>query len=83
MGLNAISCYNQRMRKDEATEKDDATAKGQGGKDSNAAAETDKKSGSDDEVSGSASELQPVSSKKGEPADNLRRRSEWFQKRHG
>jgi hypothetical protein len=26
-------------------------------------------------------ELEPVKTKKGEPADNLRRRGEWFQKR--
>jgi hypothetical protein len=44
----------------------------------------DKESESDEEgASGSDSsdELEPVKSKKGEPSDNLRRRSEWFQKR--
>jgi hypothetical protein len=49
------------------------------------ATKPDKKSG-DDETEGSgsdsSSELEPTHSKKGEPDDNLRRRSEWFQKRH-
>ena len=37
-----------------------------------------------DEASGSdAIELEPVKSKKGEPADNLKRRAAWFQKRTG
>jgi hypothetical protein len=30
----------------------------------------------------SSSELEAVTPKKSEPSDNLRRRSEWFQKRH-
>ena len=69
----------------EATTKKDATGRG---KDSNAAAKTDKKASDDsdhkDEASGSeAIELEAVKSKKGEPDDNLRRRAEWFQKRTG
>ena len=37
-----------------------------------------------DEASGSeAIELEATKSKKGEPDDNLKRRAEWFQKRHG
>jgi hypothetical protein len=28
-------------------------------------------------------EIQAVKTEHGEPADNLKRRSEWFQKRHG
>jgi hypothetical protein len=28
-------------------------------------------------------EIQAVKPQRGEPADNLKRRSEWFQKRHG
>jgi len=45
----------------------------------------DKKAGDDkDEASDSAAiELEPVKSRKGEPDDNLKRRAEWFQKRHG
>jgi hypothetical protein len=57
--------------------KDDTTDK--------AAGEKDKKSGSDKDegkASDSSSELEPTHSKKGEPDDNLHRRSEWFQKRH-
>jgi hypothetical protein len=58
------------MGKDDTTEKD--------------AAEKDKKAGGEqDEGKDSSSELEPTHSKKGEPDDNLRRRSEWFQKRHG
>ena len=67
----------------EATTKKDATGRG---KDSNAAAETDKKASDDkDEASGSdAIELEATKSKKkGEPDDNLKRRAEWFQKRTG
>jgi hypothetical protein len=50
------------------------------------AREKDKKSdddGNEGKASDSSSELEPTHSKKGEPDDNLRRRSEWFQKRHG
>jgi len=45
----------------------------------------DEKSKEDkDEASGSdAIELEATKSKKGEPDDNLKRRAEWFQKRHG
>ena len=71
------------MPKDETTEK---ATKGQGGKDSNAAAEPDKKSHGDDDQasdSDSAVDLKPVRPKIGESKDNLRKRSEWFQKRHG
>jgi hypothetical protein len=59
------------MVKDDTTKKD--------------ATEKDKKSGDDKEegkASDSSSELEPTHSKKGEPDDNLHRRSEWFQKRH-
>ena len=34
-------------------------------------------------ASDSSHELEAVKTKKGEPADNLRQRAEWFQKRHG
>ncbi|MEP6820334.1 MAG: hypothetical protein ABJA18_12435 [bacterium] len=48
------------------------------------AAETDKKASDKDEASGSDKiELEATKSKKGEPDDNLKRRAEWFQKRHG
>ncbi|HEV7799101.1 MAG TPA: hypothetical protein VGO73_13135 [Pyrinomonadaceae bacterium] len=66
------------MGKDDTTGKD-ATE----GKD---ATKRDKKSGGDEKKGSgadSSSELEPTHSKKGEPDDNLRRRSEWFQKRHG
>jgi hypothetical protein len=33
--------------------------------------------------SDSSSELEAVKTKKGEPANHLRQRAEWFQKRHG
>ena len=46
------------------------------------AAETDKDEEDDSSDSG-AIELEPVKSTKGEPDDNLKRRAEWFQKRHG
>jgi hypothetical protein len=42
----------------------------------------DSKGSDENDVSDSSNELEPVKSKKGEPDDNLRRRSEWFQKRH-
>ena len=47
--------------------------------------DAEKKAGDDkDEASDSvAIELEPVKSKKGEPADNLKRRAAWFQKRTG
>jgi hypothetical protein len=47
--------------------------------------DADKKAGDEkDEPSGSDEiELEGVKTKKGEPDDNLRRRAEWFQKRHG
>jgi hypothetical protein len=69
------------MGKDEATEKD-KTAKSEAGKDSDAA-KTKRKTGDEESSdSDSSSELEPARKKKGEPSDNLRRRSEWFQKRH-
>jgi hypothetical protein len=76
------------MGKDETTEKY-ATAKSKGAKEgdkeTDASAETKKKPSEEDESSDSdsSSELEPARTKKGEPSDNLRRRSEWFQKRHG
>jgi hypothetical protein len=46
--------------------------------------ETDKESSRDkDDSDGDEGELTAVKSKSGEPADNLRRRADWFQKRHG
>ena len=59
------------MPKDDTTKKD--------------LAETEKEASDDkDEASDSdAIELEAAKSKKGEPADNLRRRAEWFQKRTG
>ena len=75
------------MGKDETTEKySTATSRAgkEGNKDSDASAETKKKPGSDEDESSdsdSSSELEPARTKKGEPSDNLRRRSEWFQKR--
>lgn len=48
------------------------------------AAETDKQAGDKNEASGSDKiELEETKSRKGEPDDNLGRRAEWFQKRHG
>jgi hypothetical protein len=62
-------CYNQRMTKaKEKKDKADATKE----RDDDSSAE---------ESESVVVELEPVKSKKGEPADNLRRRGEWFQKR--
>ena len=68
--------------------KDKKSAKGGTGvsKKSNATPKRARKSrGEKREASGSDSsnELEAVRTKKGEPADNLRQRAEWFQKRHG
>lgn len=54
-------------------------------KDRDDAPETDRKSGgTDDDDSGKdEGELTPIKPKTGEPSDHLRRREEWFQKRHG
>ena len=63
----------------------DKNEKDRGTEERNAASETDKKSGrTDEDDSGKdEGELTPVRPKVGEPAGNLRRRAEWFQKRHG
>ena len=56
------------MAKEDTTKKDDGEKTGEG----------------KDEASGAeAIELEATKSKKGEPDDNLKRRAEWFQKRHG
>jgi hypothetical protein len=60
------------MEKDETTERDDTQAKGLGRRGEDKSSQAD-----------SANELEPVTSTKNEPADNLRRRAEWFQKRSG
>jgi hypothetical protein len=54
-------------------------------KDRDADPETDKKSADTDEGDSDADEgeLTPIAPKTGEPSDHLRRRAEWFQKRHG
>ncbi len=64
---------------------DDKNEKDRGTEDRKAAFETDKKSGraDDDDSGGDEGELTPVKPKVGEPPGNLRRRAEWFQKRHG
>jgi len=47
------------------------------------ASETDKESRSDkDDADGDEGQLSAIKKKTGEPDDNLRRRAEWFQKRH-
>ena len=63
----------------------DNNDKDRGSEDRDAASETDRKSGrtDDDDSGGDEGELTAVNPKGGEPADNLRRRAEWFQKRHG
>jgi len=51
----------------------------------NAGSKIAKKSRSDEKeaaASDSSNELEAVRTKKGEPANNLRQRAEWFQKRH-
>ena len=63
---------------------DDKAEKGRGTEDRHAVSGTDKNSGrADDHESGEdEGELTPVKPKVGEPAGNLRRRAEWFRKRH-
>lgn len=58
---------------------DDKAEKDRGTEDSQADSETDKKSERKDDDEG---ELTPVKPKAGEPTGNLRRRAEWFRKRH-
>ena len=66
-------------------EDEDKGEKDGGTEDRHAASQTDKKSGrtDDDDSGGDEGELTPVKPKIGEPAGNLRRRAEWFKKRHG
>jgi hypothetical protein len=52
-----------------------------GSKDRSAASKTGKKSGSDKDDSAEG-QLTPVRKKAPEPPGNLRRRAEWFKKRH-
>jgi hypothetical protein len=63
---------------------DDKVKKDRGPKDRSPASEKDKKSkdADDDEAGGDEDELAPVKPKVGEPTGNLRRRAEWFRKRH-
>lgn len=70
-----LDCYNPCMAKKEKTVKDKIARD----KDT----KPDEESQIEPAVSDSSSELEPVKSKKGEPADHLRRRAEWFQKRTG
>jgi len=46
------------------------------------ASETDKESRPDKDDDGDQGQLTAIRKKTGEPDDNLRRRAEWFQKRH-
>lgn len=80
LGPHCEDRYNYRMSKDDEAKRDDATAK-----DRDDASETDKKSGrTDKDDSGKdEGELTAITPKTREPSDNLRRRAEWFQKRHG
>ena len=63
---------------------DDKGKKDRGTKDSHAASKTDKKPEptDDDDAGGDEGDLTPVKPKVGEPSGNLRRRAEWFRKRH-
>jgi hypothetical protein len=68
------------MPKDDTSKK---AASGRGKK--KAASKTAKKSRvnkKEASTSDSSNELEAVRTKKGEPANNLRQRAEWFQKRH-
>ncbi|MEP6569719.1 MAG: hypothetical protein ABJC10_08100 [Acidobacteriota bacterium] len=71
IGVDQLGCYNAGMTKEDSTKKD--------------AADKDKKTDDDkDAASGSKTvDLEATKTKKGEPDDNLGRRAEWFQKRHG
>lgn len=63
----------------------DKNEKERGNEDRKAAPETDKKSGrpDKDDSGKDEGELTAITPKTGEPPGNLRRRAEWFQKRHG
>jgi hypothetical protein len=63
---------------------DDKGEKENGKKDRHTASVTDKKPGrtDDDDAGADEGELSPVKPKVGEPSGNLRRRAEWFRKRH-
>ena len=70
----AHCCYNRRMMDDDKVEKDE---------DRGTASEKDEKpKGTDDDAGGDEGELTAVKPKGGEPTGNLRRRAEWFRKRH-
>jgi hypothetical protein len=71
-------CYNRGMVDDDKGKKDRGT------KDRSAASEKNKtsKDTDDDEAGGEEDKLTPVKPKVGEPTGNLRRRAEWFRKRH-
>ena len=64
---------------------DDRNDKDRVSKDRNAASKTNQESrrADKDDSAGDEGELTPVKPKVGEPPGNLRRRAEWFQKRHG
>jgi hypothetical protein len=65
--------------------KEDAPKKKAGSsKNKDAASKASTKDEEEDDDAGSEPvELEATKSKKGEPDDNLKRRAEWFQKRHG
>ncbi len=70
IGTQSLGCYNLCM---ESKDKDK-----DGGNQSK-----DEESSSTEHSSDDEGEIQAVKSEHGEPADNLKRRSDWFQKRHG
>ena len=53
-----------------------------GSNEDSSASETDKESRPDKDDDGDQGQLTAIRKKTGEPDDNLRRRAEWFQKRH-
>lgn len=76
MRFLAACRYNRRMGKAKADENDDHTTTADRQADDTAeSAETDNESDSD------ADSLKPVKTKIGEAKDNLRQRSDWFQRR--
>jgi hypothetical protein len=79
IGPQSHRCYNRRMASKDRNKKERVS------EDRNAASETDGKSrrADKDDSDGDEGQLTPVTPKVGEPPGNLRRRAEWFQKRHG
>jgi len=69
------ACYTRPMASKAKDEQDSSS-------EDNSASNADKESRSDKDADGDEGQLTAIRKKTGEPDDNLRRRAEWFQKRH-